>query len=163
MKTLNTVNFPHSDYITVEDVKSLLEEVSSNISDLESDIEEKEAEIEGVEDHLSESDDLSEGDIDELQSDLEVLQSELEEMQSDLEKLQSDESLLEYFEDIDSCETLISEHNFKDYCEELCGDCYDMRSIPDFIKYHIDWKGVTNDMRSDYSEIEIEGKTYLYR
>lgn len=58
---------------------------------------------------------------------------------------------------------LILEEDFKEYCEELVNDCYDLNSLPDFVKYNIDWEGVANELRGDYSEVEFRGDTYLYR
>ncbi len=44
----------------------------------------------------------------------------------------------------------------EDYAAELIEECYDMGSIPDTIKYHIDYAGIANDMdlNSEITEIE---------
>lgn len=58
---------------------------------------------------------------------------------------------------------LILEEDFEEYCEDLVEDCYDLKEVPQFIKDNIDWEGVANDLRDDYSEVEFRGDNYLYR
>ena len=58
---------------------------------------------------------------------------------------------------------LILEGDFEEYCQELVEDCYDLRDVPQFIKDNINWVGVAEDLRIDYSEVEFRGDTYLYR
>lgn len=60
-------------------------------------------------------------------------------------------------------EELIDEDKFEDYCIDLVDECYDLSEVPGFIKDNIDWKGVAEDMRVDYSEVTFRGDTYLYR
>jgi antirestriction protein len=60
--------------------------------------------------------------------------------------------------------TLIEEDSFEDYCEEFVEDSgYINRDIPSLIRNNIDWKGIAEDMKQDYSEVEFRGDTYLYR
>jgi hypothetical protein len=57
---------------------------------------------------------------------------------------------------------LIRESHFVDYCKELCADIGDIpENIPDYIV--IDWKATSANLKVDYSEVEIDGNTYLYR
>lgn len=60
--------------------------------------------------------------------------------------------------------TLISEYDFQEYCEEFVRDCgYLSRDTPALIECNIDWSGIADDMRIDYSELEYQGTTYLFR
>jgi hypothetical protein len=60
--------------------------------------------------------------------------------------------------------TLIAEDHFVDYCEELCKDIGDLPSeLPWYISNHIDWNGVADTLKQDYSEVELDGETYLTR
>lgn len=34
----------------------------------------------------------------------------------------------------------------EDYAEQFVEDCYDLRSVPDFIKHHIDYEGIARDL-----------------
>ena len=82
---------------------------------------------------------------------------------------------LEVIEDINELEnsvgsewsygvTLIDEDDFQDYCEEFIEDCgYISKDMPMIISNNIDWTGIADDMKQDYSEIEYQGNTYLYR
>jgi hypothetical protein len=57
---------------------------------------------------------------------------------------------------------LIADSHFVDYCEELVSDIGDMpREIPSYIE--IDWEATANNIKVDYSEIDIDGDTYYFR
>lgn len=59
---------------------------------------------------------------------------------------------------------LIDEDDFQEYCEELVSDIGDLpKDLPSYISNNIDWSGVADDLRQDYSEVEFRGTTYLYR
>lgn len=59
-------------------------------------------------------------------------------------------------------ETLIEEDDFEEYCEELITDCgYISRDFPSWII--IDWEATANNVRQDYSEVDYQGITYLFR
>jgi hypothetical protein len=58
--------------------------------------------------------------------------------------------------------TLIAESYFTEYCQELVSDIGDMpRDIPDYIE--IDWEATAQNLKVDYSEVEVNGFTYFYR
>lgn len=58
----------------------------------------------------------------------------------------------------------ISEDKFEDYCKELLEDIGDLPpNLPAYIEDNIDWAGVADDLRVDYSEVEYQGETYLFR
>jgi len=51
-----------------------------------------------------------------------------------------------------------------EYAEQLIADCGYLSSIPDLLRNHIDWESVWNcDLRYDYSEVQFQGNTYLFR
>lgn len=58
--------------------------------------------------------------------------------------------------------TLIEEDEFEEYCEELVTDCgYISRDFPSWIE--IDWEATASNVRQDYSEVDYQGRTYLFR
>ena len=58
--------------------------------------------------------------------------------------------------------TLINERYFTDYARELIEDCgYISRGFPEWIA--IDWEATAQNVRVDYSEIDIDGVTFYYR
>lgn len=60
-----------------------------------------------------------------------------------------------------NCSQLIHEFDFQDYCQELCEDCEPcLEEVPWYIV--IDWEATADNMRIDYSSVEIYGDTYLY-
>jgi antirestriction protein len=59
---------------------------------------------------------------------------------------------------------LIPEVDFEDYARELAEDCFmgsDAKTNP--LMNHIDWESWANDVEMDYSSVEFEGTTYLWR
>ncbi len=58
--------------------------------------------------------------------------------------------------------TLISESYFTDYCMDLVQDIGDLpRDIPSYLA--IDWEATADNLKVDYSEIEVDGATYYFR
>lgn len=56
----------------------------------------------------------------------------------------------------------VREEDFTEYAKELCEDIGDVpRDLPSYIE--IDWDRTADNLRADYSEVEWEGETYLYR
>lgn len=57
-------------------------------------------------------------------------------------------------------------NNLADYAQELVEDCYGdlIRSLPNFIAYHIDYDGIANDMElgGDVFTIELDGKVHVF-
>ena len=84
-----------------------------------------------------------------------------EEQQNELDELES--VISEIGEDYAEVGvTLIPESEFVEYAEQLCIDCGDLpRDIPHYIV--IDWEATADNIKQDYSDIDFEGKTYLYQ
>lgn len=58
--------------------------------------------------------------------------------------------------------TLINSDYFTDYTEEMVKECYEFpREIPWWIK--IDWEETAENVKVDYTTIDIEDETYYYR
>lgn len=56
-------------------------------------------------------------------------------------------------------QSLIRESHFEEYMDEMIADCYEIPKLPDFMTVVLDYVA----LRMDYSDIEIDGVTYLYR
>ena len=56
---------------------------------------------------------------------------------------------------------LIPEDEFVDYCRELVDEIGDLPQVPDYVV--IDWEATANNLRVDYSTVEYDDTTYLYR
>lgn len=78
-------------------------------------------------------------------------------------------TLREFADSVSSSEwdhgmTFIAESHFEDYAEELCTDLgYLPDNLPGFLASNIDWAGVAEDLRVDYTEYELDGNTYYTR
>lgn len=59
--------------------------------------------------------------------------------------------------------TLIRESHFKDYAQELAEEIGAINSDASWPNNCIDWEKAADELRVDYSEQEVEGRTYLYR
>lgn len=60
--------------------------------------------------------------------------------------------------------TLIRDSYFTEYTEELCKEIGDIPSnLPWYIADHIDWQGVAEDLKVDYTSAEFDGVTYWAR
>jgi hypothetical protein len=54
--------------------------------------------------------------------------------------------------------TLIADHAFSDYAKSYVHDCYDFGDVP---SGWIDYGAVESDVRHDFTEVELDGQTYL--
>ena len=57
--------------------------------------------------------------------------------------------------------TLIREDYFAEYARDLVDDCGDLPAIPSYVV--IDWEATADNLRVDYSEVDVDGISYLYR
>ena len=98
-------------------------------------------------------------DEEEIQSWKEDWQEELDEI-AEIDRVEDEVCNGEF----DSGTTLISEYDFQEYCEDFVRDCGDLpRNLPFYIENNIDWSGIADDMRQNYSEVEYQGITYLFK
>lgn len=75
---------------------------------------------------------------------------------SELEELESEVS------EWSDGNTLIPESEFTDYCRELLDDIGTLpKDLPSYVV--IDWDATADNIRADYSTVDFQGETYLYR
>lgn len=86
--------------------------------------------------------------------------------EADLEELAA---LIAFRDEVGSDEwgygiSFIPENDFVDYAEELARDIHgDAIYEGEWPMSHIDWDAAANSLRMDYSEIDLDGTTFLYR
>ncbi|RPJ30102.1 MAG: hypothetical protein EHM17_00370 [Verrucomicrobiaceae bacterium] len=70
--------------------------------------------------------------------------------------------LIDIIEEVGSADFLIHESHFSDHVREMLEDGGD---VPKKLAWYIeiDWEATAENIRSDYSTIEIDGQTYYYR
>lgn len=108
--------------------------------------------------------------------DIDARIAELEEMQDDddwkgSEEKEELENLCRLRDDLEGyCSdwkygvTLIRDSYFREYAEELVKDIGDLpKDLPWYIESNIDWKGVADDVRQDYTSGDFDGVTYWAR
>ena len=70
----------------------------------------------------------------------------------------------DYAEDYEYGEVAIHDMHFVEYCRELVYDCgYLPDELPWWIESNIDWSGVADELKHEYSAIEFNGETYWTR
>jgi hypothetical protein len=71
---------------------------------------------------------------------------------------------LEDYGDFNHGETIIHEDYFSEAMKDMVKDCgYIQKDLPSFIENNIDWDGVADDLRVNYTEADFEGITYFMR
>jgi len=101
-----------------------------------------------------------------MQSDLDaMIDDETPEDDEDFIELQeSVDQLKKTLEYLDLDETLIRNSYMNDYLIELVYDIGDLpNNLPSYIESNIDWNGVCDDLKMDYSCVEIDGVEYWQR
>jgi hypothetical protein len=89
----------------------------------------------------------------------EVLKDWMEENSEEMETLESVIDECSGYGDFEHGETLIAEHYFTEYAEELCKEIGDMPAeITSYLV--IDWEATAENIKCDYTTVEIEGTTY---
>lgn len=59
---------------------------------------------------------------------------------------------------------LINSDYWTNYCDELLDDTgFIPKDLPDLIKGNINWDGIYNDLKQDYTYVSIAGSNYYYR
>jgi hypothetical protein len=105
--------------------------------------------------------------MNEIEMDLETLEMTEAEREALREELTALQTLQEEVEGYSSDDwrhgiQLIPEEVFAEYCQELLEDCGDIpRDLPSYIV--IDWEETASNLRVDYTEVDYEGTTYLFR
>lgn len=69
-----------------------------------------------------------------------------------------------YSDDWQYGSTLIRESYFVEYCKEMLQDIGDLpKDLPWYIESNIDWEGVAEDLKVDYTEVGFDGVSYFVR
>lgn len=125
-------------------------------------------------DHLEEcKDELVDAYNDEHDTELEYDDIEWDDWDSKdwYKELEYIEALIEFVEDCDfksselqHGETIIHETYFTEYCEDFVKDVgYLPNDLPWWIESNIDWDGVADEMKQDYSEVNWGNEIYFIR
>ena len=154
------------DIDNIKDLKnsyeSDLESLNDELNDLESDL----YDVENLEDYEGKQNDID-NKLEEISNkELEIQECEVEynRYSSELEELEAlkDEISNNSDEGFEYGIQLIHENDIDDYFHEMLIDCgYIPNDFPAWIE--IDWQATYNNMKQDYSEIELNGSTFYVR
>lgn len=106
------------------------------------------------------------GEVDYTEEEIEKLDDFKDVWSTELEQI---EEINDLEDEISSSEwdyglQLIDGDDFPKYCEDLVSDIGDLPTdLPSYISNNIDWEGVAEDLKVDYSEVTFRGTTYLFR
>jgi len=132
--------------------------------ELQSELETLQDAVSDAQESLDECQDTDEQEaladtLNEATAELEDWQSEYQEELDELNDLES-----EVGDEWMHGETLIPADGFADYARDLAEDLHG-NAIRDaaWPFDHIDWEAATDDLKSDYSSVEYQGNTYLFR
>ena len=173
---LNIANISFNSSLDSRDIQEEIDNIESLKNDYESDLESLNDELNDLESELYDIE--NEEDYDDKQNDIDNKLEEIAEKENEIqecefeynrysEELTELESLKEEISD-NSDEgfeyglQLIHENYIDDYLDELLEDCgYIPKDLPSWIE--IDWQATYDNMKEDYSEIELNGNTFYVR
>ena len=158
---MTTTNISNSDdVIDSRDIIARLEELTEDRDALQEDINDKQQELANL-NADADNDERTEAldALDEARSNLDNWEDKQE-----FEILSKVAEQGEGYGDWSYGETLINEDYFEKYCIELVKDMGGMpKDIPSYIENNINWEGVAEDLKADYTEIDFDGTSYFMR
>ena len=150
----------------IEGLKNTYESDLESLNDELNDLEGELYDIESEEDYADKQNDIDnkleeiadkENEIQECEVEYNRYSSELEELEALKDEISNNSS-----EGFDYGIQLIHENDIDDYFHEMLIDCgYIPKDMPSWIV--IDWQATYNNMKQDYSEIELNGNTFYVR
>lgn len=143
------------------------------------DLQRRLAYCESLRDDLVEAVDAAEADIRELEAagdteheaataELKKAQDELAEFEGGESEEGADYSMLKGIEDdieaaVANGSCFIYSGHFTEYCKELCRDVGDLPDkLPWYIENHIDWEGVAEELKADYTCVSLDNDDWYY-
>ena len=173
---LNIANISFNSSLDSRDIQKEIDNIEGLKNDYESDLELLNDELNDLQNDLyniENDDDYADkqNDIDNKLEEIAEKESEIQECELEYsrhaEELEELEALKEEIEN-NSDEgfeygiQLIHENDIDDYFREMLFDCgYIPKDLPSWIE--INWQATYNNMKQDYSEIELNGNTFYVR
>ena len=144
------------------DYESDLESLNDELNELESEL----YDIENAEDYEDKQNDIDDKieEISDKEIEIQECEFEYNRYSEELEELESlKEEIQDYSEEgFEFGIQLIHENDIDDYLHELLIDCgYIQKDFPTWIE--IDWGATYDNMKQDYSELELNGNTFYVR
>ena len=173
---LNFANISFNSSLDSRDIQEEIDNIESLKNDYESDLESLNEELNNLESDLydienAEDYEGKENDIDDKLEEISNKELEVQECEFEYNRYSEELAELEELKEEVSNNSdegfeygiqLIHENDIDDYLRELLLDCgYLPNDLPSWIE--IDWNATYNNMKQDYSEIELNGNTFYVR
>ena len=173
---LNIANISFRSSLDSRDIQEEIDNIEGLKNDYESDLESLNDELNDSQNELYDIE--NEEDYDDKQNDIDNKLEEISDKESEIQECEFEYN--RYAEELEELEALkeeisnnsdegfeygiqlIHEDDIEDYFHELLIDCgYIPKDMPSWIE--IDWSATYNNMKQDYSEIELNGNTFYIR
>ena len=152
------------------DIEKIISNLEDEISDIESDITDLQDELDDLNDFNEDGDENEEAiqenakEISTIESDIQSKENEKDELKEELDKWTDfRDEFKGYVDDWNHGVTLIHDDYFEDYIKndlipDVYGEVFD--NLPTWLENNIDWKGVAEDFKVDYTSGTIDGVEY---
>ena len=173
---LNIANISFNSSLDSRDIQEELDNIESLKNDCESDLESFNDELNNLESDLYDIENAEyyegkQNDIDTTLEEISTKELEIQECEVEYNRYSSELEELEKLKEEVSNNSeegfeygiqLIHENDIDDYLHEMLVDCgYLPNDLPSWIE--IDWQATYDNMKQDYSEIELNGNTFYVR
>lgn len=157
--SLITLEFNHANIIEASAIDSLADEGLALIEDLENEIEELKEEKETLEEGEEENEEDNSKRLKEIDQEIEDKEKEIKDLKSDVDHLQGAYNELSCYNDM-----AIADDHIEDYIRSSIeeSNAEELESLSDLIKNNINWSGIIEDVKTDYSELTLDGFTYHF-
>ena len=157
--SLITLEFNHANTIEASAIDALADEGLALIDDLENEIEELKEEKEALEEGEEDNEEDNSERLKEIDQEIEDNEKEIKDLKSDVDHLQGAYNELSRYNDM-----AISEDHLDDYIRSSIeeSNAEELESLSGLIKNNINWSGIIEDAKTDYSEFELDGFTYFF-
>lgn len=154
--SLITLEFNHANTIEASAIDALADEGLALIDDLENEIEELKEEKETLEE--GEEEDNSER-LKEIDQEIEEKEKEISDLKSDVDHLQGAYNELSCYSDVAVADDYLDSH-IRSSIEDTNAE--ELENLSDLISNNINWDGIIQDAKTDYSEMTLDGFTYHF-
>ena len=157
--SLITLEFNHANIIEASAIDALADEGLALIDDLENEIEELKEEKEALEEGEEDNEEDNSERLKEIVQEIEDKEKEIKDLKSDVDHLQGAYNELSCYNDM-----AIADDHIEDYIRSSIeeSNTEELESLSNLIKNNINWSGIIEDAKTDYSELTLDGFTYHF-
>lgn len=157
--SLNELTFQHGNTIEARSIEALADEGQDFIDGLESDISDLESEKEDLEQDTEENGTDNSVRIEEIEKEIADKQGTVKVYEAEVEHLNDAHKALSNYS-----ETAINDDYLDKYIEDQVRETNseELEALSNLIASNINWSGIVEDSKQDYSSFELDGITYHF-